>query len=310
MKQDLDLRYWQARFREYMQLVRGWSERTIEGYCGHLKPFFPFLERQGVTQLGRLTRSHLESYRLEVSQLQNCGKPLTGSTQQRKLIGVKQFVRFLYRENYLMLDLAASFELHFASQRLPRMILSEPEVLQLIEFPDTEQPEGLRDRALLELLYGTAIRNTELCDLQVPSVDLAEGMLRIERGKGGKGRVVPLGEEALAWLEEYLEKARPVWVNSPEQNRVFVNERGEGLTRQWLARRVRRLGVLAGLAKHACPHGLRHSCATHMLRRGAGIRHLQTLLGHSHLHTTQIYTRVEVSDLARVVRQFHPREGL
>jgi len=252
MRQDLDLRYWQAQFREYMQLVRGWTERTIEGYCGHLKPFFPFLERQGVTHLGRLTRAHLESYRLEVAHQQYRGKPLTATSQQRKLIGIKQFVRFLYRENYLMLDLAASFELPFASQALPRVILSEPEVLQLIEFPDTQQPEGIRDRAVLELLYGTGIRNTELRELNMTSVDLPEGMLRIERGKGGKGRVVPLGEEALAWLEEYLHRARPVWVTSPDQSRVFVNERGEQLTRQWLSRRVRRLGVLAGLAKALC----------------------------------------------------------
>ncbi len=309
MKQDLDVRFWQARFYDYMKLVRGWTERTIEGYRSELKPFLGFLERQGVTQIGRLTRAHLEGYRLELSQLQSRGKPLTGATQQRRLCAIKQFAKFLYRENYLLLDLGAGFEIPFASQALPRIILSEVEVVRLLEFPDTQEPTGLRDRALLELLYGTAIRNSELCQLLISQVDLGQGMLHIERGKGGKSRVVPLGEEAQAWLEEYLQKARPLWLDSPHQKRVFLSGRGRYLTRQWLALRVRTLGERAGLAKVATPHGLRHSCATHMLRRGAGIRHLQTLLGHAYLNTTQIYTRVEVSDLAKVVRKFHPREA-
>lgn len=309
MRQDLDLRYWQARFREYIELVRGWTQRTRESYCGELKPLFAFLERQGVAQVGRLTRTHLEGYRLELSQLHSQGKPLTARTQQVRLCAMKQFVKFLYRENYLLLDLGAGFEIPFGPKGLPRVILSEPETIQLLEFPDTREPHGLRDRAVLELLYGTGIRNTELRELILPQLDLGQGLLRVERGKGGKARVLPLGEEALAWLEEYLNKARPLWADSPAQDRVFLTEWGTPLTRRWLSYRVRLLGVRAGLTKKASPHVLRHSCATHMLRRGAGIRHLQTLLGHSCLDTTQTYTRVEVSDLAKVVRKFHPREA-
>lgn len=309
MKQDLDLRSWQARFRDYIELVRGWTRRTREAYCGELKAFFAYLERQGVTQLGRLTRAHLEGYRLELSQLRVQAKPLTPRTQQARLCAVKQFVKFLYRENFLLLDIAANFEIPSGPKGLPRVVLTESEVLRVLEMPDTTTVRGLRDRAALELLYGTALRNTELRELRLTALDLANGLLRIERGKGGKARVLPLGEEAQAWLEEYLTKARPQLARSPEEDWIFLTNWGCQLTRRWLSYQVSLLARKAGLTKLTTPHVLRHSCATHMLRRGAGIRHLQTLLGHSCLSSTQIYTRVEVSDLAKVVRQFHPREA-
>jgi len=310
MKQDLDLRYWQARYREYIELVKGWSPRTREAYCCQLRPFFAYLERQGVTQLGRLTRAHLEGYRLELSQLHFQGKPLTARTQQTRLCAVKSFAKFLYRESFLLLDLAANFELPSCPKGLPRAILSEQEVLRLLEVPDTTTAFGLRDRAIVELLYGTGLRNTELRDLVLRHLDLAQGVVRIERGKGQKARVLPLGEEAQAWLEEYLTRGRPELARDAEKSWVFLTNWGAQLTRKWLSSRVVQLAVQAGLPRTSTPHVLRHSCATHMLRRGAGVRHLQTLLGHACLNTTQIYTRVEVSDLARVVRQFHPREAL
>lgn len=307
--QDLDLRSWQGRFRDYIDLVKGWSPRTREAYCGELKPFFAYLERQGVTHLGRLTRGHLEGYRLAVSQFEFQGKPLTARTQQTKLCAVKSFVKFLYRENFLLLDVGAAFELPSHPKGLPRAILSEAEVLRLLETPDTDTVRGLRDRAIVELLYGTGLRNTELRELVLHHLDLPNGVVRIERGKGNKARVLPLGEEALAWLEEYLAKSRPQLARDPEKNWVFLTNWGAQLTRKWLSFRVSQLAKKAGLSKTSTPHVLRHSCATHMLRRGAGVRHLQTLLGHSCLNTTQLYTRVEVSDLAKVVRQFHPREA-
>lgn len=307
--QDLDLRSWQARFREYIDLVKGWSPRTREAYCQELKHFFAYLERQGVTQLGRLTRSHLEGYRLALSHMQFQGQPITARTQQAKLCAVKSFVKYLYRENFLLLDVGSSLEIPSGPKGLPRAILSENEVLRLLETPDTDTVRGLRDRAIVELLYGTGLRNTELRELTLQHLDMSNGVVRIERGKGNKARVLPLGEEAQAWLEEYLEKSRPELARDAEKTWVFLTNWGAQLTRKWLSFRVSQLAKQAGLPKTSTPHVLRHSCATHMLRRGAGVRHLQTLLGHSCLNTTQIYTRVEVSDLAKVVRQFHPREA-
>ena len=187
-------------------------------------------------------------------------------------------------------------------------MLSESEALQLLEQPDVRTPEGIRERAMLELFYGTGLRNSELRYLRMGQLDLSRGLLRIDHGKGGKGRVVPLGEEALAWLEEYLAQVRPSLVQSPDHDLVFPGLIAREIGRGQLAKLFQRLGREAGLEKTVTPHVLRHSCATHMLRRGASIRHLQTLLGHSCLDTTQRYTRVEVSDLAKVIARYHPRE--
>lgn len=309
MRQDLDLRYWQLRFGEYIEIVRGWSASTRRIYAAELRPFFAYLERQGITQLGRLTRAHLEGYRLQLFESTFRGKPLSKGTQQTRLCSVKQFVRFLYRENYLLLDIADGFELPKRGDSLPRLVLSEREALKLMKSPDVTTHQGIRDRAMLEILYGTAIRNAEIRLLTVDQVDREQGYLRIDHAKGEKARVVPLGEEALAWLEEYLDRVRPLCVRRADQKYLFLSSQtGEIMHRGWLVIMVSRYALQAGLKKRVTPHVLRHSCATHMLRHGANVRHLQALLGHSSCETTQRYTRVELSDLALVVKRCHPRE--
>lgn len=308
MNSGLDLRYWQACFGDYLKITKGFMPETSDSYVRELRRFFEFLERQGITQMGRLTRAHLDGYALHIFQERFRDRPLTRASQKVRLCAIKAFARFLYRENYLLLDIASSFELPRTGRRLPRVILSEKETLRLIDGPDVREPLGLRNRAILELLYGTAIRNTELRVLQLDAVDFERKQVSIYEGKGQKDRVVPLGEEAESWLEEYLLHGRPRLVRSAEQKAVFLSRTGQRLGRQQLAKIVRRLALNASLEKTVTPHTLRHSCATHMLRRGAGIRHLQTLLGHERPDTTMIYTSVEVSDLARMVERFHPRE--
>lgn len=308
MTPDLDLRLWQARFREYLSVVRQMATRTVESYTAELKPFLSYLERQGLSNLSRLTKAHLEGYRLELSQRRYRDKPLTLTTLEHRLSAVKQFVRFLYRDSYLLLDVSAEFTLPRKPRALPRVVLSEREVVQLISAARTDTPEGIRDRTLLELLYGTGLRNSELRTARVHDLDLPRALLRIEYGKGSAQRLVPLGEEAVAWLEVYLQQVRPLLAQSPEEQRLFPGFGETGLTRRWLAARVRRLAKEAGLTKTVTPHVLRHSCATHLLKRGANLRHIQSLLGHAELDTTQRYTHLEVSDLARVIRDFHPRE--
>jgi len=311
MRQDLDLRYWQARYGEYIEIVRSWSQRTVEIYTGELRGFFGYLERQGVTQLGRLSRSHLEGYRLEIFQARYRDKPLAKATQQVRLTGVKQFARFLYRENYLLLDIADGFEIPKANDSLPRAVISEREAVALVTAPDVTTVVGMRDRAILEIFYGTGIRNSELRLLILDQVDLEHGLLRIDHGKGSKGRMVPMGEEARAWLEHYMDNARASFVRREDQKLVFMGTlKGEKMPRGWLSLLTRRYAEKVGIVKTVTPHVLRHSCATHMLRHGANVRHLQTLLGHASTDTTQRYTRVELSDLAAVVRRCHPREQL
>jgi integrase/recombinase XerD len=305
----VDLRLWQARFREYLQVVRQFSPDTVRSYTRELKPFFEFLQAHpGWTSLSGLTREMLEEYRLHLYHILYRGRPLTRGSQSVRFDGVKAFARYLFRENYLLLDVTQNLEISRRVQALPRVVLSEPETVRLLEAPDCGNLYGLRDRAALEVFYGTAIRNSELRHLKIENIDFDRKLLLIELGKGSKSRVVPLGEEAEVWLAEYLQKGRPQLVRDPNQRLVFLSKRGRLLGCQYLARLVRLYARKAGLEKVVTPHVLRHSCATHMLRRGAGLRQLQALLGHSSLNSTGIYTRMEVTDLAKALARYHPRE--
>ena len=305
----MDLRLWQARFREYQQVVKQWSPDTVYGYTRELKPFFAFLEaRPGWNGLAGLTREILDEYRTHLFYARHHDKPLTRGSQSTRFAAVKAFARFLFRENYLLTDVTALLEQSKRVKALPRVILSERETVRLLEAPNIETLTGLRDRAALEVFYGTAIRNSELRRLKLEHLDFDRKVLLVELGKGSRSRVVPLGEEAEIWLGEYLAKARPFLLRDPKQRLVFLTLQGKSLRCQYLASLVRLYANKIGLDKVVTPHVLRHSCATHMLRRGAGLRHLQELLGHSCLNTTGIYTRVEISDLAKVLSRFHPRE--
>ena len=307
---ELDLRLWQSRYRDYLSMVKGWSGRTLDTDGRELKPFFAFLASYELTSVAGLTREMLEGYRSHLYHLKVKDKSLSLSTQGVRLAAIKQFARFLYREQYLLVDVAAGVEIARRHRRLPRTILSERETVQLLNAPDLKKPVGLRDRAMLELFYSTAIRNSELRELDLDDVDWARKLVLIRKGKGDKSRVVPLGEEAELWLLEYLHKGRPQLVQESGQQRFFVGRLSQELGRQYLAKIVRQYASQVGLTKTVTPHVLRHSCATHLLKRGAGVRQLQALLGHESLDTTQIYTRVEVSDLERVIERFHPREQI
>lgn len=303
----LELAVWQQRFRQYLE-VRNFAARTVEAYVQELRPFLKSLEAQQVTSLANLTRAQLEQYRTEIFYAKKRDQQaLSVRTQIGKLGAVRQFVRFLVREDYLLSDVSVGFEMPKTPEILPRTILSEAETLRLLEAPSLSVPLGIRDRAILEVLYATAIRNSELCDLKLDSLDNARHLVRVDLGKGGKDRVVPLGEEAELWIDEYLREVRPQ-LERKSSPWLFLTWRGQKFGRTSLAGVVLRWAKRAGLAKHATPHVLRHSCATHMLRRGASLRHLQALLGHATPNTTQRYTRVEISDLRKVLRRCHPRE--
>lgn len=303
-----ELLLWQSRFSEYLAM-RGTSPRTLETYRTELVHFFAFLDENGVESLTELTRDHLEGYRTHLFyQRTRAGRNLALSTQQVRLQAVRRFAKFLAHERYHLMDVGLHIELPSRQQTLPRVILTEIEAARLMEAPDVTKAMGLRDRALLELLYGTGIRNSELIGLRLEHLDLARRLVHVVQGKGRKDRVVPLGDEAQAWLEEYLARARGQLLHRGEHLLVFVTYFGGPIEREDLAAIVARCGQRAGLEKHVTPHVLRHSCATHMLKRGAGLRHLQVMLGHSSADTTQRYTRVEPSDLRKVLRRCHPRE--
>lgn len=286
--------------------MRNWSSATLETYGWGVRDFLHFLESQGVAQLNGLHRGLVESYRTDLFQRRFRGKPLAVATQAVRLTAVKAFLRFLAQENVLLLDVGAGVDLPKIASTLPR-VMSEEETVQLLEAPDVATLTGIRDRAVLEVFYSTAARNSELGQLELEDVAWDLPGLCIRQGKGQKGRMVPLGEEARAWLEEYLTRVRPCWLGDPKENHLFLTARGRWMKRDALATLVHRYAQPLGL-KGVTPHTLRHSAATHMLRRGANLRHLQELLGHSSPLSTSHYTRVELKDLHKALRRYHPRE--
>ncbi|MHB2018412.1 MAG: tyrosine-type recombinase/integrase [Candidatus Xenobia bacterium] len=299
---------WRSRFVEYMAM-RGWTRRTQESYGNQVRPFLDFVDACGVTALSGITHETVEGYRAHLfERRQPDGRPLMLRTQAVALSAVKAFLRFLWRERFILMDPGAGVDLPRVPKILPRQILSEAEVRQLLEGVALEPPVGLRNRAILELLYGTAMRATELCLLTLDSMDFKRREVRIYEGKGGKSRVVPLGDEARVWMESYLELERPHLLRSKAETALFLTWRGKPMIRGTVEQMVHQVADQVGMTKRVVPHMLRHSCATHMLAHGADTRHIQELLGHASLATTQLYVKLEVSNLRRVLVRCHPRE--
>jgi integrase/recombinase XerD len=301
-----------SEFQEFLE-VRNFAVTTVSLYTREALQFLEFLLRIGLSSVTAITKAHLEQYRLEIFYLRgkpkskNKGQPLAMSTQSLRLVAVCKFITFLVHAEYLLVDVAAGFQFPKKPDVLPRAVLSERETLTLLLTPDVSHLLGVRDRAILEVLYGTGIRNAELRSLTLGQLDQGRQLLRV-LGKGSKERVVPFGEEAEIWLEEYLNKVRPLLLRDPHNPWIFLTTNGRRFCCFDLITIVARLAKKAGLTKTVTPHVLRHSCATHMLSRGADLRYLQALLGHSNIGTTEVYTRVDVADLRRVILRCHPRE--
>lgn len=309
MSDPLDSELWRDRFANDPHSL-GLAKGTRCRYYYEIPKFLEFLRGQNLSSMAGLTRDHLQQYWLETfNKRTRKGKPLSRSHLANRLGAVVGFVKFLVRNDYLLLDVSVGLSFPKRGLTLPRTILSESETLRLLHGPDIEQSLGLRDRAIMELLYGTGIRNSELRCLKLADVDWPRHMVRIVQGKGSKDRWVPLGEEAEIWLEEYLERARPRLARADSGQTIFLTRTGRLLSVHSLADLVGRWAAKVGLEKRITPHCLRHSCATHMLKRGAGLRQLQVMLGHESVNTTQTYTRVELSDLRKALTRYHPREN-
>ena len=306
----MDSPLWQRRFTEHLRLCRR-SEATIVTYLVELRVFLDFLGHRGLSTPHQITRGDVEAYQVSLGhRLKANGEPLATVSKERRVSIVRAFVKFLRGAGVLLTDPTADLVRARLPQRLLPELPTEDEMMALLEAPDVTTPLGLRDRAMLEILYSSALRSGELRGLQVGDVDLARQQLRVGRAKGGRSRLVPLGEHAVAWVEEYLKSARPLILGKREHGYLFVSFRGGPFKKAGhLGNIVTGYAVAAGLNKHVTPHTLRHCCATHMLARKAGLRHLQEMLGHASPSSTQIYTRVELSDLKEAHRLYHPREG-
>lgn len=284
------------------------AERTAREYMALARSFLLWLDARGIDLVAVRTDDLLAYQSDRYAARKKDGRPYAVSSQAQYLIVVKSLFRFLYRRNYVMQDVAAPIDLPRQEERLPRVILTKEEVLRLLGAASkATTPRALRDRAVLETFYATGIRVSELAKLTPYDVDTEERIVRVLLGKGSKDRHVPLTRAAAAAIEAYLAKGRPAIVGSVKSPNLFVADRGGYFHRGQLSQVVRHYAKKAGIKKRVTCHTLRHSVATHLLKGGADIRHIQVLLGHASLRSTERYTRVELSDLREVIRRAHPR---
>jgi integrase/recombinase XerD len=294
------------RFEEDLRLRV--SERTGPEYLSQLKAFVQWLDVRHVKLLD-VRSGDIQAHQSDLlAGRRSDGRPYSAGHQVNRLKAIKRLYRFLHAQGHLLHDPSARIEFPRTERALPRSILTLGEVRRMLLVPRGRSPLALRDRAILETLYATGIRATELANVGPHDVDTEERVLRVVRGKGKKDRVVPLTRAAAAAIEVYLQQGRAQLRPSPRcERRLFVADKGGPLDRSVLSRLMRRWARAAKLKKRVTCHTFRHTVATHLLRGRADIRHIQALLGHEWLGTTERYTRVEISDLKQVIRRAHPR---
>lgn len=280
-------------------MEKGLSDNSRASYQRDLWQYAVWLNGRGsgLLQAGRAELQAYLHWRLE--------QQLKSSSTSRLLSCLRGFYRFLLRERYLDQDPTLNLDNPRLARPLPKT-LSESDVEQLLAAPDCQDVLGLRDRAMLEMLYASGLRISELVGLQLEQVNQRLGVVRVV-GKGNKERLVPVGDEALSWLEKYLRHSRPELLRDGREEALFLSQRGQAMTRQAFWYRVHRYALESGIDKPLSPHVLRHAFATHLINHGADLRVVQMLLGHSDLSTTQIYTHVANHRLQSLHREHHPR---
>jgi integrase/recombinase XerD len=295
----------------YLQLltVKNYSKDTIANRYTDLVTFTTWAQERSLTKPDSITKLHLESYQRFIWRYRKKnGKPLSISSQRKRLGVVKDLFKYLVKHNHVPANPASELELPRAEKRLPQQALSLNQIKIVLNLPDVTDPLGIRDRAILELLYSTGIRRTELTNLELTDLNAERQTLQIIKGKGNKDRVVPVGGNTLKWLENYLENVRPKLLINANEKAFFLTSYGESFHPDVLSRQVSKHIKQAEIGRPGSCHLLRHTCATHMLEGGADIRFIQQLLGHANLETTAIYTHVSIEQLKAVHRETHPAE--
>jgi integrase/recombinase XerD len=291
-----------ADYLHFLQVERQLSVNTLTSYERDLKVYIKDLAKvQQITSLDKVERIHILSH---LQSLKSGGK--SSRTLARHISSIRSFHQFLLRERVSNTDPTVHLEMPQMDRTLPK-ILSIEEVEVLLATPTAMKPQGLRDRAMLEILYATGMRISECISLNMEDLHLTMGFVRCF-GKGGKERIIPLGRTALSACEEYLREGRPKLIKPETRtDSIFVNQRGKGLTRQGVWKLMKGYAAKAGIQNEITPHTLRHSFATHLIENGADLRAVQEMLGHADISTTQIYTHVSKTRLKDVYKQFHPR---
>lgn len=287
---------------------RNLSTMTIDHRRGDLELFFAWAELRGLSGPHEVTLAVLETYQRHVSRhRKKDGKPLAGRTQRKRLGAVQDYFRYLVRHAVIPANPASELVMPRKESRLPEQALAASQIAELMDAPDVDDPLGLRDRAMLELLYATAIRRGELAALGRGDLNTANAVLHVRQGKGKKDRVVPAGSRALHWCGRYLDEVRPLLEVAGGGDALFLTGYGEGFHPNALGYLISKYLRAAGIEKGGA-HLLRHTCATHMLEGGADIRFIQRMLGHASLETTAIYTEMSAEALRRVYEASHPAE--
>jgi len=294
------------KFLEWRE-VKGFSEITIYGERKNLEYFGRWCEARGVTQPKEVSRSILERYqRFLFNYRKENGFPLTFRSQKSRLVPLRSFFRWLTKSNYLPSNPAADIDLPKEEKRLPRGFLTVEEVEEVLRQVDLSEIRGVRDRAILETFYSTGMRRQEVCRLKRQDVDMKWGIVIVREGKGRKDRVIPIGERAVLWINKYLEEVRPEYAIEPDEDYLFLTQRGDYFTTTWMGALVRYYIQAAGLKKRGSCHLFRHTMATLMLENGAGLRFIQRMLGHAQLSTTEVYTQVTTRRLKEIFNATHP----
>lgn len=293
-------------FAEWMG-SHGYSPRTIENRRRTLGQLAAWLEERGVSRPGEVTRPMLERYQRHLYHYRKKdGEPLSFRSQTQRLTPVRAFFKWAARQHLILYNPASELELPKVERRLPRPALSAQEAELVLAQPDLTSPAGLRDRALLELLYSTGIRRSELAHLVLFDLDPERRTLLVRQGKGRKDRLVPVGERALAWVERYLHEARPRIAREPDDGTLFLTVDGTPFSLDRLTQLARDYVTASGVPKQGACHLFRHTLATLMLEGGADIRYIQQMLGHADISTTQIYAQVSIRHLQAIHAATHP----
>jgi integrase/recombinase XerD len=288
-------------FLNYLSVERGLSRNTITSYAQDLKTFLDYLkDQQRIDSLDKTDKNQITSFLLKLKT-----EGLNANSIARKLAAIKTFYRFLVREKILRDDPTSLLESPKLWRRIPST-LSIQEIEALIAQPDLHKRRGIRDKAILEVLYATGMRVSELAGLKLEDVNLDVGFVRC-LGKGNKERIVPLGRKAVTCLKRYITNARPYFLKRRSTDILFLTRLNKRISRQSIWKMIKRYAHQARIRKEIRPHILRHSFATHLIERGADLRSVQEMLGHSDISTTQVYTHINKDRLKAIHRRFHPR---
>ena len=293
-------------YKEHLQ-TRGYATQSVQYKHAAITWFIDWCRERGIERIEQITRPTLQRYQRHLHYaISRSGKPLSVAGQRNRLTAVRTWFKYLMRENLILYNPASELELPKPEKRLPKHTLTPEEAEQVLSQPDIETDAGLRDRAILEVLYSTGIRRQEVINLTRQDINAGAGVIAVRQGKGKKDRFVPIGERALVWTQKYLDDIRAQHALPASPDNLFLDETGKALDPHKVSRAVKKYVKQAAIDKVGSCHLFRHTMATLMLDNGADIRFIQQMLGHSQLSTTEIYTHVAIHKLKEIHTATHP----